>query len=402
MFGNYYAYDSIGPIADALQRYLGFSDTQIATLNAIYSFPNIVMVLIGGIIIDRFGAARTTLAFAIIQAIGAVLTAISPLFPVMAAGRLIFGLGAESMIVAITVAIGQWFVGRQLGFAFGLNLSLARLGSYSADMSTTWFKPLYDRGWQPPLWLATVFAAICVAGALVYYVLDRKAQQRFDLPQPSPSDRFSWSDLWSFDRSYWYIVGLCVTFYAVIFPFRSTFAIKYFQHAHGLSLQEAGSMNAYVFLAAVVATPAFGLMVDRIGRRAAFMAVGTALLGAVFPILVFTDKLWLATVLIGIAFSLVPAVLWPAVPYVVTATRLGTAYGLMTMLQNIAMMLANLGAGALNDAFGASPANPGGYQPMLWFFFVLSLFGFVFAAALRLRESGSRGHGLETIKASGL
>jgi len=400
MFGNYYAYDSIGPVADSLQRILHFTDTQIGTLNAIYSFPNIIMVLIGGVIVDRFGAARATLAFAVIQGIGAVLTAMSPLFPVMAAGRLIFGLGAESMIVAITVAIGQWFVGKQLGFAFGLNLSFARLGSYSADMSTTWFKPLYDQGWQPPLWLATGFAAVCIVGAVWYYLLDRQARQRFDLSQASPSDRIVWSDLWRFDRSYWYIVGLCVTFYSVIFPFRSTFAIKYFQHAHNLSLQEAGAMNAYVFLAAIFATPTFGLIVDRVGRRAAFMAVGTALLCAVFPLLSYTHvNLWLVTVMIGIAFSLVPAVLWPAVPYVVTADRLGTAYGLMTMLQNIGMMLANLGAGALNDASGASAANPAGYRSMLWMFFALSLFGFIFAALLRLRESGPQGHGLETVRA---
>ena len=77
----------------------------------------------------------------------------------MAAGRLLFGLGAESMIVAITVAIGQWFVGRQLGFAFGVNLSIARAGSYSADMSPTWFSAVYERGWQPPLLLAVGFAA---------------------------------------------------------------------------------------------------------------------------------------------------------------------------------------------------------------------------------------------------
>ncbi|HEY7499133.1 MAG TPA: MFS transporter [Vicinamibacterales bacterium] len=401
MFGNYYAYDSVGPVADALQRLLHFTDTQIGTLNAIYSFPNIIMVLIGGIIVDRFGAARATFAFALIQAIGAIVTALSPSFPVMAAGRLIFGLGAESMIVAITVVIGQWFVGRQLGFAFGLNLSFARLGSYSADMSTTWFKPLYDRGWQPPLWLAAGFAAACAAGALVYYLIERRARQRFDLPEPTPSDRFVWRDLLRFDRSYWYLVGLCVTFYSVIFPFRSTFAIKYFQHAHGLSLQEAGAMNAYVFLAAIFATPAFGLLADRLARRAAFMAFGTFLLCAVFPILAFTDmSLWVPTAMIGVAFSLVPAVIWPAVPYVVEPTRLGTAYGLMTMLQNIGMMLANLGAGALNDAAGAGPTNPGGYRPMLWMFLFLSLFGFLFAAALRVRESGPRGHGLETIRAS--
>jgi MFS family permease len=55
MFGNYYVYDSVAPVADLLQRQLGYSDTQIGLLNAIYSFPNIVIVLVGGIIVDRFG-----------------------------------------------------------------------------------------------------------------------------------------------------------------------------------------------------------------------------------------------------------------------------------------------------------------------------------------------------------
>src|SRR5512145_859857 len=164
MYGNYYVYDSIAPVADLLQKLLGYSDTQIGTLNAIYSLPNIVVVLIGGVIVDRFGTRLSTLMFAIICSIGALVTAMSPSFPVMAAGRLIFGLGAESMIVAITVAIGQWFVGRQLGFAFGVNLSIARAGSYSADYSTTWFKPLYDQGWQQPLWLSAGMSLVAVAG----------------------------------------------------------------------------------------------------------------------------------------------------------------------------------------------------------------------------------------------
>jgi MFS family permease len=400
MFGNYYAYDAVAPVADLLQRNLGFSDTQIGTLNAIYSLPNIVLVLVGGIIVDRFGTRTSTLIFATICAIGAAITAASPQFPVMAAGRLIFGLGAESMIVAVTVVIGQWFVGRQLGFAFGLNLSIARAGSYGADMSPTWFKPLYDAGWQPPLWLAAGMMGVGVAGALAYYLIERSAARRFHLPQPQPSDRFVWSDLWRFDRSYWYIVGLCVTFYAVIFPFRSTFSIKYFQHAHGLSLQDAGAMNGYVYFAAIFATPLFGLIGDRIGRRSTLMAGGALMLAASFPILLYTHvSLWIATVLIGVAFSLVPAVLWPAVPYLVAAERLGTAYGLMTMLQNIAMMVVNVGAGALNDARGASEVNPDGYDPMLWLFFTLSLLAFVFAAALRRRESGSGGHGLESAAA---
>jgi MFS family permease len=400
MFGNYYVYDSIAPVADSLQKLLGFSDTQIGTLNAIYSLPNIVVVLIGGVIVDRFGTRLSTLFFAIICSIGALVTAISPAFPVMAAGRLIFGLGAESMIVAITVAIGQWFVGRQLGFAFGVNLSIARAGSYSADYSTTWFQHLYEQGWQPPLLLSFGFSLVAVVACIVYYAMDRYVARSYDVPEPTPSDRFVWSDLWRFDRSFWYIIGLCVTFYSVIFPFRSTFAIKYFQHAHGVTLQEAGALNGYVFLAAIVATPLFGLLADKVGHRAAFMALGCFLLAAVFPILAYTDaNLWITTVMIGIAFSLVPAIIWPAVPYLVEPNRLGTAYGLMTMVQAMGLTVINLLAGALNDYFGASDTNPGGYTPMLWLFLFLSLFGFVFAYALRLRETGPQGHGLETIKA---
>src|SRR5918995_1336810 len=84
MFGNYYAYDSVGPVADSLQKILGFSDTQIGTLNAIYSFPNIIMVLVGGIIVDRFGTRLSTLVFAVICTIGALITALTPEFSIMA------------------------------------------------------------------------------------------------------------------------------------------------------------------------------------------------------------------------------------------------------------------------------------------------------------------------------
>ena len=235
----------------------------------------------------------------------------------------------------------------------------------------------------------------------MYYVIEVRAARRFTLVQAAAPDRIVWSDLWRFDRSYWYIVGLCVTFYSVIFPFRSTFAIKYFQHAHGLSLQEAGAMNGYVFLAAIFATPLFGLMVDRVGHRAFVHGVRhRAPGGHVSDPRIHEPELVGQTVLIGIAFSLVPAVLWPAVPYVVAAERLGTAYGLMTMLQNIGMMVCQPRGGQAERRSGAGPDNPAGYLPMLWMFCLLSLFGFVFAAALRKRETGPESHGLESIRAA--
>ncbi len=150
MFGNYYIYDSISPLADLLKTQLNFSDSQIGWLNAIYSFPNILMVLVGGIIIDKIGTRISVVIFTILIMLGAVVTAITGNFYMMVAGRLIFGLGAESMIVAITTIIARWFKGKELSFAFGLNLTVARLGSFLALNSPTWGKSLYNH-WQSPL-----------------------------------------------------------------------------------------------------------------------------------------------------------------------------------------------------------------------------------------------------------
>ena len=122
-----------------------------------------------------------------------------------------------------------------------------------------------------------------------------------------------------------------------------------------------------------------------------------------FIILGYTNwHLWVSTAMLGVAFSLVPAVLWPSVPYLVHEQRLGTAYGLMTMLQNVGLTAFNFAAGGLNDMGNASAENPAGYLPMLWMFALLSLFGLVFSVLLRLRESGPDGHGLEVIRARGV
>ena len=89
MFGSYYAYDALSPIADVLKQQLGFSDLDIGFLQAIYSFPNIFTVLIGGFIIDRIGLRKSLMIFAVLCFIGPAITAASGRLPVMATGRLL-------------------------------------------------------------------------------------------------------------------------------------------------------------------------------------------------------------------------------------------------------------------------------------------------------------------------
>src|SRR5687767_13383528 len=159
-YGNYYVYDSIGPVAELLERQRGFSDSQIGMLNAIYNLPNIVLILLGGILVDRFGAARMLVWTAAICLAGALLTAWSPDFGGMVVGRLLFGIGGETFGIAVMAGVVKYFTGRNLAFALGSVLAVARSGSYSADMSPTWFANAYAEGWQPPLVIAAVLAVV--------------------------------------------------------------------------------------------------------------------------------------------------------------------------------------------------------------------------------------------------
>ena len=389
-YGNFYVYDSIGPVADLLQQQRGFSDSQVGLLNAIYSLPNVVLILLGGVLVDRLGAARTTLLTAGICLAGALLTAFSPSFAGMAAGRLLYGIGAETFSIATLAGVAQYFAGGTVAFAMGLTLAIGRLGSYSADMSPTWFTTAYAQGWQPPLVIATAIAATSFVASAVYWVVDRR--QSVHAPVAPTAERFVWRDLLHFGRAYWYLLGLCVLWYSVILAFRSTFSIKYFQHTHGLDLAAAGEMNSYVFLAAVFATPAFGWICDRLQRYAPFLALGSLLLPIALALLALTATgLILPTVLIGISYSLVPAVMWPLASRLVPQARFGTAIGLMWVAQNAGISGANLVAGWLNDRAGASATNPAGYDGMMLFFGIASVAGFVCGLLLWL-TAGRRRH----------
>lgn len=395
MFGNYYVYDALSPLADVLKQQLGFSDSNIGLLQAIYSFPNIFTVLIGGVIIDRLGLRRSLMIFGVLCLIGPAITAASGHLWLMAVGRLIFGMGAESLIVGVTVALARWFKGKELSFAFGINLTIARLGSFAALNSPTWARSAYAN-WRWPFIIALAFSTLCVLGSIVYWVLEVHAEKNYHLGEPS-TDKVVIADLFKFGLSYWFIVALCITFYSAIFPFQ-TFAVKFFIEAHGTSRQFGGFLSSMLTLSAMIATPLFGLLVDRVGKRAMLMTFGSMLLIPVYLMMAYTRvNLYIPMAMMGVAFSLIPAVIWPSVAYIVDQSKLGTAYGLMTMIQNIGLFGFNLLIGWANDYSHASAENPSGYHLGMWIFSGLGFLGMFFAFLLHERETGPHGHGLETI-----
>lgn len=397
MFGNYYVYDSIAPVADMLKADLGFTDANIGSLYSVYSVAAVIVLLLGGLIIDRFGTVKSTILFGAICTFAAILGSVTSDLNVMLIGRFLLGLGSEPLIVAVTTALAKWFKGKELSFAFGINLTIARLGSVAADWSPTWAKPAYASGWQSPMVIAAFLGLLCVLAPIGYGALERYATKRFGLGKADETDKFALADLFRFSRSFWFVVALCVTFYSAIFPFRS-FAIKFFIESWDMTREAAGQFNSVLPLAAMVATPLFGLWVDKVGKRALFMMAGAFALMPVYVMMAYhMAPLGVPIALMGIAFSLIPAVMWPAVAYIVEEKRLGTAYAVMTLVQQVGVAGMNWAIGRSNDAFQASAANPAGYAPGMWVFSTLGFLALLFAVLLRREETGPNAHGLETI-----
>lgn len=392
MFGNYYVFDGLYPVVPLLEQRFGFTGEQVGLLDTAYNVAALLTLVAGGVLIDRLGMAASALLFSVIGATGAVLIALLPaLFPSapwegMMVGRFVLGVGSECFIVAVTTVVGRWFKGKEVALALAIQLLIARLGSLVADQSPGHFAPLFG-SWQPPLLLAAGFGVAWLVFAGVYAGLERRAATRYAVERPSATDKLVLADLVRFDHAYWWVVGLCTAFYATIFPFR-TFANLYFVEAHGVSADEAGNLKSVLPLISMIGMPIFGLVADRIGRRTLLMAVGAALLVPPFLFMAFTAlPLQLSMGMLGLSFALVPAVLWPAVTFLVPSARLGSAYAMMTFCQQIGWAAMSWGLGKAKDM--------GGWAPVLGALATLACSGFVFAFLLWREERSPRAHGLE-------
>ena len=403
MFGNYYVFDALYPVTPLLEKTFGFTGEQVGLLDTSYNVAALLTLIAGGILVDRLGTARSAVLFGAIGALGALLIAVLPaLVPGhaavgMMAGRFVLGVGSESFIVAATTVVGRWFKGREISFALAIQLLIARLGSYAADWSPN-VKSLFG-SWQPPLLLAAALGGVWLLFAGVYAGLETNAARRYGMARAGATDKLVLSDLIRFDRAYWWVVGLCVAFYATIFPFR-TFANLFLTDFHGVTNEVAGRLKSVLPLLSMIGMPIFGLVADRFGKRALLMAVGSALLVPPFLLMAYTRlPLELSMAFLGVAFALVPAVLWPAVTYLVPDARLGSAYALMTFCQQVGWAAMSWGMGKVKDVAGASASHPAGWLPVMWMLAVLASAGFVFSFLLWRSERGGRGHGLERAKA---
>jgi MFS family permease len=436
MATNYYFYDAISPLKFLMERELGFSSADYGFFTAAYSIPNVflLMAVVGGVILDKIGIRITGFAFIFIQFIGAAITAYgasphfnqggfaydfmnsfltgySPALKMTSLGFFLFGLGAETSIVVISKVIVKWFKGKEIALALGLNIAIARLGMGAAmilsprliiDSAAT--LPLWNN-WTAPIWFGALLLGIGLLAFLVYMIwdirFDREVKERLET---DPTEEFRLSDLGKLitNRSFIIISLLCVTFYSAVFPFMK-YAPDLMINKYGVNPTLAGDIASILPFGTLVFTPIFGYICDYKGRSASLMLLGSLLLVLVHLSFAGTSLTpYIPMFVLGVAFSLVPAAMWPAVAKIVETNKIGTAYGVMFTIQALGLMLFPWLIGVVLDHYNPGVAETlaaGGsavydYTMPLLMMALLGVFGLVFAWMLK-RDDKTSGYGLE-------
>ena len=401
-YGSYFAYDSIGAIPDQLMRKWGVDQASIGSLYSAYSLSAILTLLFGGILIDRIGTRKSSLLFSVVVTLGAALVALAPTIQVAYAGRFLFGAGSESLITAQNAILARWFKGKELALAFGLTLTICRLGTLFSFNTEALIADRFSPALA--LWAAAFFCVISLLTNLVFVFLDKRGERAMGLADGASADRIVFSDIRRFSRSYWYVTFLCLTFYSAIFPF-TALSTNFFAEKWGLPnasgeglgflkavffnflhlFSTAPGTSSIIIFASMVFAPFVGGLIDRIGKRASLMLFGSLLMVPSYLVLAFTmlpPKF--ALCLLGAAFVLVPAAMWPSIPLVVEPQRVGTAFGLTNMIQNIGLMTFPW----LNGHLRVMTQN---YTASMVMFASLGLIGFVFSIALKAADTKAGG-----------
>lgn len=375
MLAAYYAVDMIAPLQSLLEINYKWSPSNYGFFSGSEYMLNVFgFLILSGIILDKMGIRFTGLMAAGVMLLGVAVKfyALTETFgaggpgyalfdsfwkempataKLASLGYATFGIGVEMAGITTSRAVVKWFQGKELALAMGMQLATARLG---ASVAFFFSAPL--AGYEVvngvakgavlnPIYLGLALLAIGFLTFFVYTVLDRKLdRQTGRLSDADPSEQFHLSDLRKIitNPGFLTISALCVLFYSGVFPFLK-YAVNMMQNKLGVSAEVGGMISAMLPIGTILLTPVFGAYLDKHGKGASIMILGSVLLMAAHLTFAFVPlNMGVAIgaiVVLGISFSLIPASMWPSVPKIVEERYLGSAYALVFWIQNIGLML---------------------------------------------------------------
>jgi len=356
MFGSYYIYDSLSPINDYIQQSMNIDSAKFGLLFSFYALPNLLFLLVvAGFLLDRLGIRKAGTVYVFLILVGSLITSLGAekSFTAMLIGRMVFGFGSEATILVINKVIARWFKGRELGFAYGLNITVMRLGTILALNTSAQIADATGT-WRWSVWAGTMVMLVSFIVFLIYLAMDRDVDKEIEA---GTEEKIVVKDILKFNSAFWFICFLCVTFYSAVFPF-TNHSPRFLQMKFGISAAKGGLYTSLIMTASMIFTPLLGLLVDKLGHRGKIMIFGSLLIVPAHLLLGLTYlHPAVSFVILGISFSLVPAALWPAVPILVKEKFLGTAFGIIAWVQMLGLFVFPWLAGKVVDLSGDDYTN---------------------------------------------
>lgn len=381
MMCMYYLTDAMAPLQESLQGKLSWSASDYGLFTSGYGWFNVflLMLIFSGMILDKLGTRFTGFLAIFIMLFGAGIkywaisgyvdgtvefsigswqvfndASKSALYAGLGFG--IFGVGCEMFGIAANKAVVRWFRGKEMALAIGLNTSTGRIGTALAMFTPL---PLVNltKNVSSPVLLSIVLLLIGLLVFIFFTVLDKKLDQEESDAGIASDEEFKFSDVTDIakNKAFWYIAILCVLFYSAVFPFIK-FATNLIVQKFDVSDTYAGYIPALLPFSALLLTPVFGGISDKKGKGATIMIIGSIILVCVHLLFSipslnsFPIAIGLVMVL-GIAFSLVPSAMWPAIAKIIPENKLGTAYAMTFWVQNWGLMGVPLLIGYVLDKY---------------------------------------------------
>jgi predicted MFS family arabinose efflux permease len=429
MLCGYWLTDVMAPLKPMLEKELLWNSAEYGFFTSAYGWFNVflLMLILGGIILDKMGVRFTGIMSTTIMVLGTAIkfwaisthsldgqTLLGMKAQVVIAGLgfAIFGVGVETAGITVSKIIVKWFKGKELALAMGLEMATARIGTTMALVTSVPIARALG-GVSKPILVCLIMLCIGMISFIVYTFMDKKLDKSIaDELKRSESkeseESFSIKDIWFIinNRGWWYIALLCVLFYSAVFPFLK-YASDLMVNKFGVDPELAGIIPGMLPFGTMILTPLFGNLYDRKGKGASIMILGALLLifvHAMFsiPFLRATPIAIVLIIILGIGFSLVPSAMWPSVPKIIPEKQLGTAYALIFWVQNIGLMgVPALIGWVLNKycitgtyLIDGSPVPSYNYTLPMIIFTSFGVIALVFALLLRA-EDKKKGYGLE-------
>ena len=285
-----------------------------------------------------------------------------------------------------------WFAGKEMALAIGVTITFSRLGSSFNSLITPKIYAWSGDYLVVPLWfgvLITLFSFLC--GQVACW-MDKKSDEAENVEKTTVEDeaeKINLKDVSKFTLSYWILCLQCLVVYNCYFTWTDIINAFYVAK-YNFTISTAGNLVSIPYFQAAVITPMFGTLIDRLGKRGFFMILSSLLaIGVHFFwfALPGCERCWLSVVpliIFGIFYSCYASVIWPSIPLVVEKNLIGTAFGLVTAVQNTGLFLIPLVAGAL--VTGANEDKIKGYGRVSLMLIALGLVGLILSIWSQIRE----------------